>query len=80
MARIPQQKQDQVCVCCQERINHVDYKKPEILRKFVSGTFKVFGTRRTGLCKRHQRLIANAVKRARYMALMPYTKLQTRKK
>jgi len=73
-------KNNQACIGCQDRINHVDYKRPELLRKFVTGTFKVFGTKRTKLCGKHQRLIANAVKHARYMALMPYSKNQTLQK
>lgn len=68
------------CTACQEKINHVDYKQTDILRKFVSGQFKISSSARTTLCKKHQRMVANAVKLARYMALMPYTKAQTRKK
>lgn len=68
------------CLACQQKINHVDYKQTDVLRKFVSGQFKISSSSRTGLCKKHQRMVANAVKLARYMALMPYTKAQTRKK
>ncbi|MBI2063767.1 MAG: 30S ribosomal protein S18 [Candidatus Yanofskybacteria bacterium] len=69
-----------VCLACQEKINYVDYKNTDILRKFVSGQFKISSSARTGLCQKHQRMVANAVKKARFMALMPYTKLQTLKK
>jgi len=69
-----------VCLACQEKINHVEYKNTDILRKFVSGQFKISSSARTGLCQKHQRMVANAVKKARFMALMPYTKLQTLKK
>ncbi|MBI2062737.1 MAG: 30S ribosomal protein S18 [Candidatus Yanofskybacteria bacterium] len=69
-----------VCSACQEKINYVDYKNTDILRKFVSGQFKISSSVRTGLCQKHQRMVANAVKNARYMGLMPYTKLQTLKK
>jgi small subunit ribosomal protein S18 len=68
------------CICCQEKINHVDYKQTDILRKFVSGQFKILSSSRSGLCQKHQRKVANAIKLARYMALMPYTKGQTIKK
>ena len=68
------------CIGCQEKINYVDYKQTDVLRKFVSGQFKISSSSRTGLCQKHQRMVANAVKLARYMALMPYTKLQTIKK
>lgn len=67
------------CPCCQEKIDIVDYKQTDILRKFVSGQFKISSSSRTSLCKNHQRKVANAVKLARYMALMPYTRNQTRK-
>lgn len=69
-----------VCIACQDKINYVDYKQTDVLRKFVSGTFKISSSDRNELCKKHQRAVANAVKLARYMALMPYTKGQTRKK
>jgi small subunit ribosomal protein S18 len=68
------------CPACQEKVNHVDYKQTDVLRKFVSGQFKVSSSARTGLCKKHQRMVTKAVKLARFMALMPYTKGQTRVK
>lgn len=67
------------CLGCREKINHVDFKQRAVLRKFVSGQFKVLPSKRTGLCNKHQRKVANAVKLARFMALMPYTRAQTRK-
>ena len=69
-----------VCLACQQKVNHVDYKQTDLLRKFVSGQFKISSSPRTGFCNKHQRMLANAVKLARFMALMPYTKGQTRKK
>ncbi len=68
------------CLACQDKINAVDYKDTDILRKFVTGTFKITSARRAGLCAKHQRRVSNAVKLARYMALMPYTRNQTRRK
>ena len=68
------------CPAFQEKINYVDYKQADVLRKFVSGMFKVQSSSRTGLCNKHQRMVSNAVKLARYMALLPYTRAQTRKK
>lgn len=69
-----------VCQACQEKINYVDYKRADVLRKFVSAQFKIMTSERAELCKKHQRMVANGIKLARYMALMPYTKLQTIKK
>lgn len=68
------------CPACQEKVNYVDYKQTDVLRKFVSGQFKISSSPRTELCSKHQRMVSNAVKLARFMALMPYTRGQTRKK
>ncbi|OGN08479.1 MAG: 30S ribosomal protein S18 [Candidatus Yanofskybacteria bacterium RIFCSPHIGHO2_01_FULL_45_42] len=68
------------CPLCQDNINRVDYKNTQFLRKFVTSQFKIGTSRRNKLCNKHQRGIANAVKLARFMALMPYTRLQTVKK
>ena len=68
------------CPACQEKVNYVDYKQTDVLRKFVSGQFKIASSSRTELCNKHQRAVSHAVKLARYMALLPYTRAQTRKK
>jgi len=68
------------CPFCQDNINRVDYKNREFLRKFVTSQFKVASSRRNRLCAKHQRKVANAVKLARYMALMPYTRNQVANK
>ncbi|HWA64687.1 MAG TPA: 30S ribosomal protein S18 [Candidatus Paceibacterota bacterium] len=65
------------CNLCQNNIEHVDYKNTRELRKFVTSQFKIGTSRRNGLCAKHQRMVANAVKLARFMALMPYTRNQT---
>lgn len=67
-----------MCICCQEKINTIDYKDTRLLRKFTTGQFKIVTAKRTGLCPRHQRQMAVAIKHARFMALMPYTRGQTR--
>lgn len=68
------------CVFCADNINRIEYKNKEFLRKFVTSQFKVASSRRNRLCGKHQRKIANAVKLARYMALIPYTRLQVAKR
>lgn len=65
------------CDFCRENIDKVDYKNTQLLRKFVTSQFKVASSKRNKLCSKHQRKIANAVKLARFMALMPYTRNQT---
>ena len=65
-------KKKKVCMMCTGKT--VDYKDPEILRKYINEKGKILPRRVTGNCARHQRYIAQQVKRARAIALLPYTK------
>jgi small subunit ribosomal protein S18 len=60
------------CYFCKEKIEEVDYKNYNQLRRYVSERGKIRSRRITGACRRHQEQIAVAVKRAREMALLPY--------
>jgi small subunit ribosomal protein S18 len=60
------------CPYCKEKIEHVDYKDVTGLRRFISERGKIRSRRITGACRKHQSQIANAVKRAREVALLPY--------
>jgi small subunit ribosomal protein S18 len=60
------------CHFCKEKIEEVDYKDLSVLRRFVSDRGKIKPRRTSGSCRRHQRQVALAVKRAREMALLPY--------
>ena len=62
-----------VCAFCVDKIEAIDYKDISRLRRFVSERAKILPRRVTGTCARHQRELTVAVKRARYLALMPYT-------
>ena len=62
-----------VCILCSENLNEITFRDTEFLRKFASGQGKILPRRKTGTCAKHQRLLAESVKRARFMALMPYT-------
>ena len=53
-------------------IKHIDYKDVEILKKFLGPTAKILSRRRSGLSALNQRQVSNAVKRARFMGLLPY--------
>lgn len=53
-------------------IRHIDYKDVEILRKFLNPHARLFSRKKTGLSAKHQRLLSQAVKRARFMGLLPY--------
>lgn len=60
------------CYFCVNNQKPVDWRDPETLKRFVSSYWKIAPKRRSGLCNKHQRKVAMAVKRARVMALMPY--------
>lgn len=62
-----------VCSFCTDRIDRVDYKDVNRLKKFISERGKILPRRITGNCARHQRQLTVAIKRARIMALMPFT-------
>ena len=61
------------CYFCQEKIKEIDYQDAETLRRFISGQAKILSPRRTGLCAKHQRKLAKAIKKARIMGLLPFT-------
>jgi small subunit ribosomal protein S18 len=60
------------CYFCKEKIAEVDYKNVTQLRRYISEKGKIRSRRITGACRRHQVQVAQAVKRAREMALLPY--------
>lgn len=62
-----------VCAFCVDKVESIDYKDTQKLRKFTSDRAKILPRRVTGTCARHQRELTTAIKRARQVALMPYT-------
>jgi small subunit ribosomal protein S18 len=60
------------CYFCREKIEDVDYKNYNQLRRYISEKGKIRSRRITGTCRRHQSQVSVAVKRAREMALLPY--------
>jgi small subunit ribosomal protein S18 len=62
-----------------EKSRAIDYKDVSTLRRFVTERGKIRGRRKTGTCAKHQRLLAVAIKRARHLALLPYTAEQIRR-
>ena len=60
------------CMFCRDKIEDVDYKDLNQLRRFISEKGKIRSRRITGACRRHQNQVSIAVKRAREMALLPY--------
>ncbi|MEE0700063.1 MAG: 30S ribosomal protein S18 [Bacilli bacterium] len=65
-------KKKKVCQMCAGK--PVDYKNPEILRKYITEKGKILPRRATGTCQKHQRWIATQIKRARMIALLPFAK------
>ncbi len=66
-------KKKKVCAFCADKIEHIDYKDVARLKKFVSERSKILPRRITGTCAKHQRALTTAIKRARQIALLPYT-------
>lgn len=62
-----------VCAFCVDKVETIDYKDVQKLRKFTSDRAKILPRRVTGTCARHQRELTTAIKRARIVALLPYT-------
>jgi small subunit ribosomal protein S18 len=62
-----------VCPLCADKDLELDYKNAEQLRKFINDKGKILPRRATGACAKHQRDITLAVKRARHIAVLPYT-------
>ncbi|HBQ28672.1 30S ribosomal protein S18 [Peptococcaceae bacterium SCADC1_2_3] len=62
-----------VCSFCVEKTDYVDYKDIIHLRKYITERGKILPRRVSGNCARHQRVLTVAIKRARFMALIPFT-------
>lgn len=62
-----------VCSFCVDKIAWIDYKDSDNLRRYISDTGKILPRRKTGTCAKHQRSLAVAIKRARHLALLPFT-------
>ncbi|MFC1974259.1 30S ribosomal protein S18, partial [Chloroflexota bacterium] len=67
---IPRRK---VCSFCVSKTDSTDYKNVGLLRRFISDLGKIEPRRKTGVCPKHQRTLTVALKRARHLALLPYT-------
>ena len=62
-----------VCSFCVDKIKVIDYKDVGLLQRFLDDYGKIKAGRKTGTCAKHQRRLAVAIKRARHLALLPYT-------
>ena len=62
-----------VCPFCKDPNRRIDYKNGDALRRFITDRGKIRARRKIGTCARHQRQLALAIKRARHLALLPYS-------
>ncbi|MBI1957476.1 MAG: 30S ribosomal protein S18 [Candidatus Niyogibacteria bacterium] len=60
------------CYFCTSNIKNIDFKDAETLKRFLSIRGKILPRRKTAVCAKHQRKLANAIKRARQAAILPY--------
>jgi small subunit ribosomal protein S18 len=67
--RVPRRK---VCAFCQNKAETIDYKDIATLKKYVTEKGKILPRRMTGVCAKHQRVLAVAIKRARLVDLLPF--------
>lgn len=65
-------KTDRPCGFCQANVDAINYKDTETLRRYLSSFGKIVARKRSGVCAWHQRKLANAIKRGRFMGLLPY--------
>ncbi len=69
-SRRPKRK---VCAFCADKVDCIDYKDVAKLRRYITERAKILPRRISGCCAKHQRELTTSIKRARYMALLPYT-------
>src|SRR6266540_4413992 len=69
-ARRPRRK---VCAFCVDKVQKIDFKEVGRIRRYISDRGKIDPRRKSGTCAKHQRMLTTALKRARHMALLPYT-------
>jgi len=65
-------KKRRVCAFCVDKVDVLDYKDLSKFRRFVTDRGKIVPRRNSGICAKHQRALAEAIKRARFIALLPY--------
>ena len=63
------------CTFCKANVKEIDYKDIGKLRRFISGRGKILPSKLTGTCAKHQRMLTRAIKRARFIGLLPFVKV-----
>ncbi len=72
------EKKKRICRFCEERVMYIDYKDEKKLVKFTSEQGRIIPRRTSGVCAKHQRLLTNAIKRARILALISFVDVTAR--
>ncbi len=62
-----------ICSFCADKVDHIDYKDINKLKKYITDRGKILPRRISGNCSKHQREVTTAIKRARQVALLPYS-------
>ncbi len=70
--RPPYYYRKKYCKFCADKSLVIDYKRPDILKNFITERGKIIPSRISGTCSKHQRMLARAIKKARIMALLPF--------
>lgn len=61
-----------ICAFCVDKVEYIDYKDGDALRRYITEHGRIRPRRQTGTCARHQRGLSKAIKRARHLALLPF--------
>lgn len=72
------QRPPKVCPFCAAKVKYIDYKQADQLRRYLTERGKIKARRKIGTCAKHQRRLSLAIKRARHVALLPFTSEQAR--
>ena len=72
MAKKYGRREKSKCRFCREKVEKIDYKDLQVLQKLISAQGKMFSRKRSGNCAKHQRQARRSIKRARFVALLPF--------
>jgi small subunit ribosomal protein S18 len=75
MAEFKRHRHRKVCHFCKDKVEFIDYKDVSRLRRYINDRGKIISRRSTGTCCAHQKNLTTAIKRARNVALLPFTSL-----
>lgn len=68
----PKKLEKKICYFCDLKMDKIDFKDVYLIKRFTNSQGKIYPPKRHGICTKHQRVLANAIKKARAMALVPF--------